>query len=227
VKLLVESTNVTTADLRRQLRFYWDTAVRVSNARFQVDLLKTLSETEYQNAILTSISGEEGSWCLDTHSSNHAAKFLCVSPRSNEGKIYFNAKPDAVMSRGPLMVEVKSAVKAKSKAASTTWSAAHSILGEGSTGAGSDVALVIEDAAVSSVEGSFLAGKNLTLVESDILQQSLERILEQAQFRAYLSKFIVFASTGHFSWCFHYTQNFDRSIRDGKFKRLNNTNPRR
>ncbi len=50
---------------------------------------------------------------------------------------------------------------------------------------------------------------NITLVELNLFQRCLERILEQAQFRAYLSKLVVLGSTGHTSWCFYYTQNFE------------------
>jgi hypothetical protein len=49
---------------------------------------------------------------------------------------------------------------------------------------------------------------NITLDELDLFQQCLERVIVQSQFRAYLSKFVVLASTGYLSWCFFYEQNF-------------------
>lgn len=60
----------------------------------------------------------------------------------------------------------------------------------------------------------------MTSVEIDLIQQSLERILEHSQFRAYLSKFIVIASTGHASFCFFYTQSFDSRNPGRQFKNL-------
>ncbi len=71
------------------------------------------------------------------------------------------------------------------------------------------------DALCKPVKG--LSLDNITLVEIDLFHQCLKRIVEQSQFRAYLSKIIVLGSTGHTSWCFYYTQQFDS---DNYFKKL-------
>jgi hypothetical protein len=46
----------------------------------------------------------------------------------------------------------------------------------------------------------------VTLIEIDLLQQCFERLLEQIQFCGYLSKFFVFASTGHVNWLLYQEQ---------------------
>jgi hypothetical protein len=58
---------------------------------------------------------------------------------------------------------------------------------------------------------------NVTYTELDLFQQCLERVIVQSQFRAYLSKFLVLGSTGHFSWCFFYEQKFTT---EESFKRV-------
>lgn len=71
----------------------------------------------------------------------------------------------------------------------------------------------------NAFESDIASSKLITLTEIDLLQQSLERVLEHSQFRAYLSKFIVIASTGFASFCFLYTQGFD-SRKEKHFKSL-------
>ena len=59
--------------------------------------------------------------------------------------------------------------------------------------------------------GETIGLSNITNVEIDLFQQCLERVIGQIQFRAYLSKFIVLASTGHMSWCFYFTCDYVRN----------------
>jgi hypothetical protein len=51
----------------------------------------------------------------------------------------------------------------------------------------------------------------------------MERIIVQSQFRAYLSKLVVLASSGHISWCFCYEQQFEsETFRRVKVVRISN-----
>ena len=152
-----------------------------SNIDFKLDELMEKSEPACQNSNLTTIARNNID-IFDTHFSNSSAQYLCVSPASND-TIGFNTKPDLIHGRIPMMLEIKSRItNDKKKSMSSKMS----------------------DLNLSSAVPS----NNITLTELDLFQQCLERILEQAQFRAYLSKLVVLGSTGHTSWCFYYTQNF-------------------
>ena len=70
---------------------------------------------------------------------------------------------------------------------------------------------------VVDIDNMALTVNLITNVELDLFQQCLERVVTQSQFRAYLSKVVVLASTGHTSWCFYYDQQFEEN---SEFKRV-------
>jgi hypothetical protein len=157
------------------------------NVNFYMDDLRSTSEPDFQNKYVTPLAAAESHIC-DTHKSNEIAKALCVSP-AYEGKVFFRSKPDLLSALLPMVVEIKSRVaKSAPTAAAGTPSASMRNL---------------------NLESEPSRGC-ITLVECDLFQQCVGRILEQAQFRAYLSKFVVLASTGHTSWCFFYTQSVEK-----------------
>lgn len=61
--------------------------------------------------------------------------------------------------------------------------------------------------------GTRVIRKNTTFTELDLFQECIERTLQQALFRGYLSKFIIVASTGYVSWCFYYKQVIDSTTK--------------
>ena len=60
----------------------------------------------------------------------------------------------------------------------------------------------------SSTE-SAVTDRRLTPTEAALIEQLIKRVIQSAQFRAYLSRVIVLGSTGHWTFCFYYTQTFD------------------
>jgi hypothetical protein len=55
-------------------------------------------------------------------------------------------------------------------------------------------------------ENNLIQQENITNTELALFAQCLDRVIVQAQLRAYLSKIMVLASTGHHSYFFYYTQ---------------------
>ena len=92
--------------------------------------------------------------------------------------IRFDAKPAAIHPFNPQILEAKSVVT------------------------------VTKDSVEHVFKNMTLVDRNFTYVEGCLFEQCLERIIEQFQFRAYLSKIIVYGSTGHYSWCFYFTQKY-------------------
>lgn len=159
---------------------------------FCVDRLIVETEPSCQEKYLTPHS-KRHQHILDTHSSNTVGQNLCVSP-ANKGVIAFNAKPDLLNGKVPVEVEIKSRITTTKDCTDIPLAATTSTMRN----------LNLEPCAVSNRLSL------VTLVECDLFQQSVERILEQAQFRAYLSKFVVLASTGYVSWCLYYTQSVEK-----------------
>ena len=214
---------------------------------FQVELLKEMTETDYQRDVLTKLAAVEENCLIDTHASNKAAKALAVSLVDKDDHICFSALPDSVCAVHGTIIEVKSRVKSSKKrftdsvtgdvvpaSEATNISDSNTTVtcdvADGVTASESDVAGVVVALEATKISDSNTTGScdisdvfvafedsdsdsstpvSPTDVEINLFQQCLERILEQAQFRAYLSKIIVLASTGHISWCFYYTQSFD------------------
>jgi len=143
--------------------------------------LKLLT-TETEGSVQTKLNQREVPHFLDTHSSNACAKSACVS-EPDDTRFNFNAKPDAVCSTAPMYLEIKSRVNNKGSA-------------------------VVGDLANLDISNP-TSNKRLTLTEAGLIEQMLQRVIQTAQFRAYLSRFIVLGSTGHWTFCCYYTQAFD------------------
>ena len=134
------------------------------HVEFPLEKLINLSETDFQTQFLMPLQHIAGLNVVDTHASNTRAKNLCVSPPTKD-IISWDAKPDLIHSGIPMLLEIKSRINKSSSV------------------------LKREDI---SLEDSEDVGKDdITVVEVELLEQCLERILEQ--FRAYLSKIVVFA----------------------------------
>jgi len=196
-----------TTTLRKLLRIHIDDHPPTEEEKeeeevnFAVDRLRVESECSYQHKYLTPHS-KKYKHILDTHSTNNVAQYLCVSP-ANKGVIGFNAKPDLLSGLLPMAMEIKSRY--------TTIKGGPNK--EEDDGTDSPLATATSTMRNLSLDSDVVSCRLrlITLVECDLFQQSVERILEQAQFRAYLSKFVVLASTGHMSWCFYYTQSVEKS----------------
>ncbi len=163
-----------------------------SSIDFHLDQLMIKTESTCQKLYLTPLA-DPNSNIFDTHVSNAIAQFLCVSPPSN-GVFQFNTKPDLIHGKAPVLLEIKSRVVGESKQPKMNNVDTSSVLSND-----------LDNLTLRRREPL----PNITLVELDLFQQCVERIVEQVQFRGYLSKFVVLGSTGHTSWCFYYTQTFD------------------
>jgi hypothetical protein len=197
--------------------------------KFNMDQLCTVTESDYQSKYLGPLANENH--VLDTHASNKDAKFLCVSPASASSEIDFLSRPDAIHPHCPMIIEVKSRFKGRKNSDDTNMNTNSLTISDAACSLVDTISpLIVEtsrenngknngDANMDALGNPIksLSLDNITLVEIDLFQQCLERIVEQSQFRAYLSKIIVLGSTGHTSWCFYYTQQFDS---DNYFKKL-------
>ncbi len=173
-----------------------------SSIDFHLDQLMIKTESTCQKLYLTPLA-DANSYIFDTHSSNAKAQFLCVSQPSN-GVFQFNTKPDLIHGKAPVLLEIKSRV-GEAKQSKMDNVDKSSVLSND-----------LDKLTLSSPEPL----PNITLVELDLFQQCVERIVEQVQFRGYLSKFVVLGSTGHTSWCFYYTQAFDDDVKGSIRKQL-------
>ena len=147
--------------------------------------LKLLT-TETEGSVQTKLNQREVPHFLDTHNSNVCARSACVS-EPDDTRFTFNATPDGVCSTAPMFLEIKSRVVSNK---------------------GSDMANLEISNTTSSIE-SAVPDRRLTLTEAALIEQMLDRVIHTAQFRAYLSRVIVLGSTGHWTFCFYYTQTFD------------------
>ena len=147
--------------------------------------LKLLT-TETEGSVQTKLKQREVPHFLDTHSSNACAKSACVS-EPDDTRFTFNAKPDGVCSTAPMYLEIKSRVGNNKGSA------------------------VVDDMANLEISSTVSAvpSRRLNLTEAALIEQMLDRVIQTAQFRAYLSRFIVLGSTGHWTFCCYYTQAFD------------------
>ena len=226
---------------------------------FKTESLTSMSESTYQSKILSPLSMNKETYCLDTHNTNKSAKYLNVSPVRGEF-ICFDPLQDCTMGCGPAVLEVKSRWTCSKEVIDATHSFSNLSIGEKAAAtdveAKAPIPLTVDwsvpahentteltsataasavPSGATTINASECASdwmdacqeglskrqvRLITSVEIDLIQQSLERILEHSQFRAYLSKFIVIASTGHASFCFFYTQSFDSRIPGGQFKNL-------
>ena len=153
---------------------------------FSVRELKSCTEANYQSEILSRLSDYEDTCCLDTHKSNKVAEFLCVSSAKAK-TIHFNSLPNSIMSCGPCIIEVKSrygASKSLQKDMSSALSTAAEIESNISAlSMGSDLLGAVAASAVPLLGIKNIAAgvrsefPSITLVEIDLLQQCLERIL--------------------------------------------------
>jgi len=199
-----------TVELCNLLMIQTDCNVEVN---FNVNRLRYETESSCQEKYLTPYSKIQ-KHILDTHLSNAIAQNLCVSP-ANNGVISFNAKPDLVNGLLPMVLEIKSRVVATGKDVTKD---------QGKKGPRKEVTKGDNrtDTLLSSAVGNLSLESDslnlVTMVEYALFQQSVERVLEQAQFRAYLSKFVVLASTGYVSWCYYYTQSLEESSFEKKLR---------
>jgi hypothetical protein len=164
-----------TSDLLNQLNLSVPGEEEEGRDLFSTDKLVDMSEAKHQTEYIS-----KRSMVLDTHLSNSSARPACVSLIANGAGTYgFNSKPDAIHSAMPVFLEIKSRVD---------------------RGASSGSCAQDESAAEQG-------GKRkrqrvvVTLTEKDLLQQMMERIIQNMQFRAHFSQVIVLGSTGHLSLC--------------------------
>ncbi len=159
---------------------------------FKLDELMVKSAPTCQSTFLTPLANSD---ILDTYSSNADAQFLCCSPASH-GVINFNIKPNLIHGKVPILLEVKSRVTVEKLTVKSKATALKSKTVEASkvTVEASKVTEENEQPTPAMSELSLsdrVPQNNITLVELNLFRQCLERILEQAQFRAYLSKLVV------------------------------------
>jgi hypothetical protein len=159
---------------------------------FRLHLLKSMTESKYQSEVLTPLSQNADLKCLDCHSSNVLAKYLCVSPVNAASLIEFNDKPDSIMSIGPVILEVKSRLHAD------------------------NTEVRVESMSIDDQPSR----DNVTGTEMNIIQQSFQRLLAHIQFRSYLTKLIVLASTGHQNYVMYFTQDSSSLVKKIKIRRI-------
>lgn len=148
---------------------------------FRTDKLKDMSEATHQSEYIS-----KRTMVLDTHSSNSIARPACVSLIAHGTDTYgFNSKPDAIHSAMPVFLEIKSRVTR-------------------STASGS----LFPDESVAEQCEPKRQRVTVTLTEKDLLQQMMERIVQNMQFRAHFSQVVVLGSTGHLSLCMSLRQSF-------------------
>jgi hypothetical protein len=115
----------------------------------------------------------------------------------DENIIHFDSKPSCVHRHAPIIIDVQSRKKPITETTETTNEDDDNVNNNNNNNNATTTTTTIEN-------------KKITLEESNLFQQSLDRILVQSQFRAYLSKLLLFASTGYATWCFYYEQEFTK-----------------